>query len=118
MLATTAAAYIDKSLVLYSGGISDLPSDDEDIQNLIPEEEEDEIVLADEAEDMQEDELVHIFDVDDEEDQPAQTTTPISFSSQSIEDIISSVMIALKPILEAGFTSISQTMVDVDQMVT
>ena len=85
VLATTAAAYIDKSLVLYSSGISYLPSDDEDFQNLVPEEEEeeeeDEIVLEDEAEDMPEDEPVHIFNVDDEEDQLAQTTTPTSFSS-------------------------------------
>ena len=67
---------------------------------------------------MQEDEPVHIFNVDDEKGQPAQTTTPTSFSSQLIEDVISSVMTALKPILEAGFTSISQTVVDVGQMVT
>ena len=67
---------------------------------------------------MQEDEPVQIFDSDDEDDQPAHTTIPTSFSSQSIEDVISSVMAALKPILEAGFTSIAQTMANVDQMVT
>ena len=119
MLAITAIAVTlssDQALVIYSGGIVDIPSDDKDVQDLIPEDEEDEIMHEDIADEVYEQETIQVFEVHDGHDQPAKAST--SFSSPSMEDIISHVIVAFKPILEAGFNSILQTMGDDDQMVT
>ena len=53
MLAITAIAVTlssDQALVIYSGGIVDIPSDDKDVQDLIPKDEDDEVLLHEDIE--------------------------------------------------------------------